>query len=184
MKRHLLITMLLLLSAGGLSAQDTPPADDIEFMGLSMKETAVTDLEYRLMNKGFKMLTDNRDSVRFFEGLLDGDTVAVRILVNPYSIYYADALYFICEARQIDIVYIPDDSLKARNWHDRYRAAFDKKYASYRKEECMEDTIGYANPAGNGVVGLIYDGTVPIATITYMFNHEKPEPDRLGLEDL
>lgn len=182
MKRHLLITMLLMLSAGGLSAQDTPPADDIEFMGLSMKEADASDFELRLMNKGFKMLTDSRDSVRVFEGLLDGDTVLVHIQVNPYSIYYADALYFACQARLITIIYAPGDSLKALDWYNRYKAAFDKKYASYQSAS-EGDATAYMNPRGyigSTVVGEKHD----IASITYGYYHKKPEPDRLGLEDL
>lgn len=184
MKRHLLITMLLLLSAGGLSAQDTPPADDIEFMGLSMKEADASDFELRLMNKGFKMLTDGRDSVRLFEGLLDGDTVLVQIRVNPYSIYYADALYFACQARVIAILYAPGDSLKALDWYNRYKAAFDKKYASYQSAS-EGDAIVYMNPRRSGHIGLIVGGEEHnIATIMYEYYHKKPEPERLGLEDL
>ena len=180
--KHVLIAIASAILSLPLAAQDTPPADDIEFMGLSMKEADASDFELQLMNKGFKMLTDGRDSVRLFEGLLDGDTVLVQIRVNPYSIYYADALYFLCQARQINIMYTPGDSLKARNWFDRYKAAFDKKYASYQSAS-EGDATAYMNP--RGYIGLTVVGEKhDIAGITYMFNHKKPEPDRLGLEDL
>lgn len=181
MKRFLIAIAFAILSLP-LAAQDTPPADDIEFMGLSMKNETASDFELRLMNKGFKMLTDNRDSVRLFEGLLDGDTVLVHIQVNPYSIYYADALYFACQARLITIIYAPGDSLKALDWYNRYKAAFDKKYASYQSAS-EGDATAYMNP--RGYIGLTVVGEKhDIASITYGYYHKKPEPDRLGLKDL
>lgn len=64
--KHFLIAIAFAILSLPLAAQDTPPVDDIEFMGLSMKEADASDFELRLMNKGFKMLTDNRDSVRLF----------------------------------------------------------------------------------------------------------------------